>query len=440
MKQLIFMIAATLLGTAGVFLYDPFLGVAVYDFFAVLRPQYMWEWSLPKEVAWSYYVGLATIAAAVLRPTGARFTWAHWSVLLFGCWIGITYVTAHDHEVAYPWFMEYLKHFLMFAVSALLVHKLQQVWILMVIAAGTLGYIAYEVNYHYFIDHYLGIFRNGYGGLDNNGAGLMLAMGVPLCYFTWEGMRSRWRWLFLGFIPVLVHAVLMTYSRGAMVSLIAVVPLFFLRSRRRAWLMAFAVGMAFIVPVLAGKEIRERFFSIEQNDVDESAQGRRRSWAAAWAIAQDNPIFGVGVRNANLFSYQYGADMLGRTIHSQYLQIAADNGLTGLALYLTALGSVWWGLRQARLRAARGVDAESKQVYSVCCGVEAAMLVFCVGGAFLSLEVFELPYLLLFLGAQVHGLMRQRVQQEIAAEQQPIFAGSHIRVAGGSGEPLVRPA
>src|SRR5262249_25590829 len=141
---------------------------------------------------------------------------------------------------------------------ALLIRTVRQVWILMLLAAAALGYIAYEVNYQYFVNHYLGIYRNGYGGLDNNGAGLMLAMGVPLCYFTWEGMHSRWRWLFLALIPVLLHAVLMTYSRGAMVSLIALVPLFFLRGKRRTWLMAFAVGMAFLVPMLAGKEIRER--------------------------------------------------------------------------------------------------------------------------------------------------------------------------------------
>ena len=48
-------------------------------------------------------------------------------------------------------------------------------------------------------------------------------------------------------------------------------------------------------------------------------------------------MFGVGIRNSNLFSYQYGADMEGRTIHSQYLQIAADNGFVGLGLYLAVL-------------------------------------------------------------------------------------------------------
>ena len=64
------MIAATLVGTVGVYQYEPFLGVAVYYLFAVLRPQYMWKWSLPQDVSWSYYVALATIGAALMSAPG----------------------------------------------------------------------------------------------------------------------------------------------------------------------------------------------------------------------------------------------------------------------------------------------------------------------------------------------------------------------------------
>ena len=77
-------------------------------------------------------------------------------------------------------------------------------------------------------------------------------MGVPLYYFLFEGLTSRWRWLLLAGIPPVVHAVLMTYSRGAMVSLALVTPLVILRSRHKLWLtLAVAVGgrYVFAVPV-----------------------------------------------------------------------------------------------------------------------------------------------------------------------------------------------
>src|SRR5262249_22149719 len=112
------MIVMTLAGTVGVYTVDAFWGVAVYYLFAVLRPQFLWGWSLPQGVSWSYYVALATIGAALAGCFGVRFGRAaegnetpsaprlsptHYTVLLFGLWICVTYVTAQNRDAAYPW-------------------------------------------------------------------------------------------------------------------------------------------------------------------------------------------------------------------------------------------------------------------------------------------------------------------------------------------------
>jgi probable O-glycosylation ligase (exosortase A-associated) len=304
-----------------------------------------------------------------------------------------------------------------------LIRTVKEIWWLMLLSALALGYIAYEVNFLYLVNNYLGIYHNGYGGLDNNGAGLMLAMGVPLCLFAWEGLTVRWRWLFMALVPVLLHAVLMTYSRGAMVSLLAVAPLVWLRSRHRRSMTGAALGLALLLPLLAGAEIRARFFSISEHEQDDSAQSRLGSWAAAYQMAKENPVFGVGIRNANLFSHAYGADMEGRTIHSQYLQLAADTGFVGLGLYVMALGTIWWGLCQTRRQLGACAGADARRSHALTSGIECALAVFCVGGAFLSLEVFELPYLLLLMGAQLRSLVpdaapvahRQRVVRPVWA-------------------------
>ena len=245
MKQLIFMIVVTLIGVVGSLNVDPFYGVAVYYFYAVLRPQFIWAWSLPTGVAWSFYVAIAAMIGAALQlrskttppdPEGGwRLSAAHTAVLLFGAWVSITFVTARNHDVAYPYFIEYLKLFVMFWLAGRVIRTVQQVWVVFLLTAGTLGYIAYEVNYIYFFNgQYTYIYHMGYGGLDNNGAALMLAMGVPLCYFAWEAIRRWFRWAFLAMIPLILHAVLMSYSRGAMVSLIAAVPFYLLRAAARS--------------------------------------------------------------------------------------------------------------------------------------------------------------------------------------------------------------
>ena len=407
MKQTLFMVALTAIGVVGPF-FEPVVGVAVYYLFAVLRPQFMWQWALPRGIEWSEYVAVATILGAlvhtVLRSrerSARRFSPTHLLVLLFAVWISVTYVTAISPATAFPWWVDYLKIFVMFMVATLAIRSVNELRVLMIMTALALGYIAYEINFMYVFQGYLGIFHNGYGGLDNNGAGLMLAMGVPLCLAVWDMEQRWWRWIFAGLIPPIVHAVLMTYSRGAMLSLALAAPLMILRTRRRWQMIAGALAIAAILPVLAGREIRDRFFSVQQYEEDRSAQSRFESWQAAWHIALDYPVFGAGIRNSPLLSKRYGADERGRVIHSQYLQVLADGGFPALVLYLALLASTWLGVRRTRRLARSGTRLEDRRAAGVARGVETAMAVFCIGALFLSLEVFELPWLLLMLGAQL---------------------------------------
>ncbi len=446
MKQLLFLILLTLIGTLGAFAINPYWGVAVYYLFAVLRPQYVWDWALfaydADKIRWSFYVAIATILAAFAhkfgfvaatepdqsfgrdasaerssnesRPT-RPLTSAHILMLLFGLWIGVSYLGARDQAVAAPWFWEYAKIFVMFLTASFLIRSIGQVWTLLVIAALSLGYLAYEVNATYLEYHLITIYDRGYGGLDNNGAGLMLAMGVPLCLFAWEGMESWWRWIFVALIPLLIHAVLLSFSRGAMLSLVVACPFLYLRSRhRRQLLIGGLILFLALLPRMAGKEIRDRFFSIEQYEKDESVQGRFSSWQVAWEIAKDYPIDGIGLRNASAYAEQYNPETKDRTIHSQYLQILADTGFVGLGLYLSALFLVWRSTRRVREATRDGTDLDQRRAHAAACGVECAMIVFCVGASFLSLEVFELPYLLLLLGSQLALFMPWTKEQPTA--------------------------
>ena len=238
----------------------------------------------------------------------------------------------------------YLKIFAMFAIAAYVIRDVRQSKIIYLVATFSLIYIAYEINFLYLVERRMDIYHRGYGGLDNNGAGLMLALGVPLAIFAWEGSRRWWRWGFLAAVPLLLHAVLMSYSRGAMVSLVVAAPLIWARSHRRRQFAALAVLVAVLLPILAGNEIRARFFTTASYETDASANSRFESWQAAIRIARDHPIFGVGIRNSALLTRDYGADFGLRTIHSQYLQVLADNGCVGLLLYLAAIACMWWGI------------------------------------------------------------------------------------------------
>jgi O-antigen ligase len=193
----------------------------------------------------------------------------------------------------------------------------------------------------------------------------------------------------------------MSYSRGAMVSLIPAILFWLVRSRHKKIVALLLLGIALLIPVLAGKEIQARFESTAEFDSDASAKSRLTTWKIAWRMASENPVFGLGIRNSNLYTYDYGADMHGRTIHSLYLQTAADSGLVALALYLAALFIVWRSVSKVMRQTKSRTDVEGRRAYAIAAGVEGAMMVFCCGAVFLSLETFETPYIMMLLACQL---------------------------------------
>lgn len=426
MKQMAFMVVTLLLGTVGSFALSPAYGLAVYYLYAVLRPQFIWEFHEAagikiSEPRWSLIVALATIAATFLWRTGLLapakvaappwygnppFTRSHYLFLAFTAWIGITYLTAVNRDRAWPFFVEYVNIFTMFICATFILRTVRDLWLIYFVVLGGAVYVGYEINSYYLNGGWLLLASRGYGGLDNNGAALIVAMAVPMCYFAWEATPRWWRWLFLLAIPPLIHAVLLSYSRGAMGSLGLTAIVIFIRARNKAFLaVCYLIAFALIL-IMAGPQIQERFLTIGKADVDESLQSRRTTWGIAIRMANENPLFGLGIRNSNLFTYDYGADMPGRSIHSQYLQTAADSGWVALAIYLAFLVTLFLGLRSSRRVLRNFKDPESLKVKSIASGIECSLVLFCIGALALSLEHFEMPYILMLLAVQLHAITR----------------------------------
>ena len=423
MKQLVFMVLVTTLGIGGSVLSGPFIGVLVYYLYAVLRPQFAWEWSLRNfglhTFPWSFYVAVsamiitAATAVGLLRfPASGpapgypkpKFVAAHYLLWAFAIWVTLSVVFARHPDVAMRYYTELIKLFVMFTVAVFAVQRVRQLWWLLIVVTLADVYTAYEVNFHYFSTGYMYLAKNGFGGLDNNGAALMFAMIVPACYFLWEATTGRFRWVYLAGIAFLGHAVLLSFSRGAMLSLMVTSPLLLVYSQRKKYVFGFLAVAGLGVAITAGPEVQDRFFSISEHDADASAQSRFKTWSIAIQMASEEPLFGFGVRNSNLYALEYGADIDGRSVHSQYLQIAADCGFVGSGLFIALMAASLYSAWTAR-RAVRGrTDPDAMQVRAMSAAVSCGLAVYAVGASFLSLDTFEMPYVLMLIAAQLHGL------------------------------------
>ncbi len=423
MKHLIFLIAATVLGGFGA-IYHPFWGILLYYTLAVLRPQYLWNWALPMELRWSLFAAIIVFVSLMINAGRGFFRLklqlvptliVAFTILMMG-----SAVNAYDPQTAQYWAIEYAKILAMALIASVVIDRLWQVRTMIGMIVLVLTYIAWEINYLYFAEGRLDIYHKGYGGLDNNGAGLMFAMGIPLAYAFAVSAKNRWvRLGCWGAAILMLHAMLMSYSRGAMVSAIVGVVWILLNHRPRfqAGLIA-VIGMV-AISFLAGEEIRERFRSSSNFESDASAQLRFDSWSAGWQIALDHPLSGQGIRNSKFFIQNYGGDKIGRTIHSQYIQIAADSGIPAMATYIAILCAALWSLRRSRILCSdylddyekehpdREPDRLTRQVIPLALGCEGSILIFAFGAVFLSMEVVELPWLLIVLaGILPHVAMK----------------------------------
>lgn len=418
-----------ILGGTAAAMSHPFFGILPYYVLSILKPQFLWSYSLP-DFRWSLLAaGGAVLGVLVNLPR--LITLFRWNAIatlmvIFAFLMLMSCLTAYNTEVAGNWGSEYLKIFIMAVLATTLIQSPQHVRWLGGMVFFVITYIAWEFNFRYFVQNRLDLWNYGHGGLDNNGAGLLIGMGIPFAYAWALSSRRKLVWLFCAAAALaMIHAVMISYSRGAMVSAIfgAVWILLHHRPRRHA-IVALALLITVVI-AMAGPTVRDRFATTEHYQTDESANLRFQSWEAAWNIAWDHPLTGVGVRNANLLSKAYGADMYGRTIHSQYLQIAADCGIPAISIYVLMCVLSITRSRSSRKALRRAATADSQSLSPDICrsmsatalAVETSLIIFMLGGVFLSLETFELPWLLLVLGGALPIVTRNFLSAAVGTPQ-----------------------
>jgi O-antigen ligase len=179
---------------------------------------------------------------------------------------------------------------------------------------------------------------------------------VPLSVGLYRSFDSRLARAGCVLLPFLaLAAALVTYSRGVLVALAALVVVF--ARSRRAWPLI--AGAAVVVVLLAPAAWHDRVADVGRLDRPEIAT-RLDFWDAALSMFQGNPLLGVGLNN---FDVAYvGLERTGRsflpgtglaapeTAHNLYLNTLAEQGLVGiaaLALLVLAAGRLALALRRS---------------------------------------------------------------------------------------------
>jgi probable O-glycosylation ligase (exosortase A-associated) len=218
---------------------------------------------------------------------------------------------------------------------------------------------------------------------------------LPIIFYLSKLEREWWKrilWQLTFFLTVLT--IMFTYSRGAVLGLMAVLGLLFMRLKLKTKLMV-AFVFLFALPLFMSfvpEQWFERMETIKTYTEDRSAMSRIEAWAVAWKLALDRPLTGGGfdIINDPAMYDRYDPDAFLRTgVHSVYFEVLAENGFITLAIFLALLFSCIVSLRKMR-RLCRLNNFRRFEYYSHM--LEISLYGYAITGIFLELAGFDLFY------------------------------------------------
>ncbi|RJG42480.1 oligosaccharide repeat unit polymerase [Motilimonas pumila] len=189
-----------------------------------------------------------------------------------------------------------------------------------------------------------------------------------------------------GCVILLSVAIIATQSRGGLLGILAIFSLFFyFKCPSKTLFLTVFTLLAPVLFVIAGISDRASGGAAEAG-IDASAMGRLYAWQAAWGMALDNPLSGVGLNNfyANYYFYSPHWDGLNHAVHSTWFGILAETGFLGLLIF-TGLMLKLIRCGQYNLSALRNTQHTVPLVIDISCrAVFVALIATVISATFLT--------------------------------------------------------
>lgn len=380
-------------------LMHPYIGVLMWTWVSIMNPHKL-TWGAAVDFPVAAVIGGATLVGLFFTRDKKNFFLSAPSVtlMLFMLWVCITFLFSFNQQGSSDMLGKVLKIDFMILVALVLLHSKQHIIALVWVLVLSLGY--FGVKGGIFTLATGGSYRVwGPGGFigGNNEIALALIIVVPLMYFLREQAVKIWqRHAWLAAMTLTTIAAIGSQSRGALLAVVAMMALLWLRGRQKILFGILMVVGSMLLLSFMPESWHTRIETISEYEQDSSAMGRINAWWMAWNLASHN-FFGGGfdIYNPGPFALYAPDPLKVHAAHSIYFQVLGEHGFVGLALFLIMWGLTWRWAGWLRKNAKGNPETEWAAVLGGMCQV--SLLGYAVGGAFLSLAYFDLPYNILVL-------------------------------------------
>jgi putative inorganic carbon (HCO3(-)) transporter len=428
-----------LFGSVPFILRWPVLGVYLWIWVSMANP-HRYTWGFAYNYPFAQAIAIATLMGMLFYRGPKRLPVTGVTVVLFilAAWMGITTWSAINVDESLVMWERVMKILLMVFVAIYLLHSKKHIQLLILIVVGCVAFFSIKG----------GLFTLREGGEarvfgppggfieENNALALATIMTIPLLYFLYLQATKRWmRWGLIAAMALSVFSALGSYSRGGLLGIAVMVAFLWWRSRSR---LVSGLVLAMLIPVAIGfmpEQWGERMRTIQSYEEDTSAMGRINAWMMAFNLANDRPVVGGGfeIYDKGVFG-RYAPDPEDvHAAHSIYFQMLGEHGYVGLALFLLLWMLVWrdasWIIKHCRSR------TELRWARDLALMIQVSLVGYAVGGAFLSLAYFEVPYYFLAAVVLTRVLVEKEIKTEELRESVPAAQGTSV---SGEAEALAR--
>ena len=394
------LVTVIILGSIPFILRRPYIGVLMYVWISVMNPHRL-TWGFALDFPFAAIIAGVTLVSCVFskdlrRPPVNGLTV---TLLVFAAWTGVTTLYALYPPQSYALWSILMKTLIMAFLIPMLFHREDRLRQLLWVIVLSIAYYGVKGGAWFLLT---GGHERVYGPSgsyieDNNALAVAVIMTIPLMrYLQLTSPHKYVRWGLAAMMSLCAVAAIGSYSRGALLAVGAMLAVLWWKSRQKLLLLLVAVAMIPAVLFYLPERWYQRMDTIATFEQDSSARLRLNAWATMFHLAEDRPIVGGGFDVAEPAVFQkYAPDPLlpTRVAHSIYFQALGEHGFVGLALYLL-LYLLFWRYAGGLGRATRG-HADFAWARDFGLMMQVSIVGFLVGGAFLSLVNYDVPYYLI---------------------------------------------
>jgi probable O-glycosylation ligase (exosortase A-associated) len=259
----------------------------------------------------------------------------------------------------------------------------------------------------------------------NNSIAVATVVVIPLMYYLLQVSRHRLIQLGLAAVMALsAVSVLGSYSRGALLAILAMGCLLWLHGKHKALLAVAAIIFVTVAIPFMPAQWTTRMNTIQNYELELSAMQRIWAWETAYNIAKVHfPVAGGFEFQSPQTSAKYSPNPdYFHVAHSIYFQVLGSLGFIGLGIFLTFWWLVWRQTSWLRTHGRGEPDLQwSHQLGSL---AQVSLVGYFVGGAFLDLAFWDLPYYLFAAVAGTKFAVAEARSAAKATQDTPLAAGA----------------